>query len=127
MQDFGRIETTAERLKKAMEKRGMRQIDIVRTTGIDKGSISNYVKGKYEPKQEIIYKIAKALDVSEMWLWGYNCEMDRTPEQKDNDIIADIIVRLRTDKKFFTAAELLEKLEPEQLEMVVQFLKTFVK
>ena len=56
---FERIDTTANRLKIAMNNAGKKQIDIVRETGIDKGSMSHYLKGKYEPKQDVIFILAK--------------------------------------------------------------------
>lgn len=81
---FEKISNTSERIKKAMVIREMKQIDLVHITGIDKGSISHYVSGTYEPKNEALHKLSKALDVSEMWLWGYNVPMERAHEQKSN-------------------------------------------
>lgn len=80
---FERIDTTANRIKEAMKLAGMRQADVVRVTGIDKGALSHYLKGRYEPKQDVIYKLAEALNVSEMWLWGYDCEMERNVVQQE--------------------------------------------
>lgn len=54
----------ASRLKQAMELRNMKQSELVEKTGITKGAISQYLKGKYEPKQNNVYKIAKALNVN---------------------------------------------------------------
>ena len=56
---------------------GMKQADLARATGLGKGGISNYVTGRYEPKSDIISKLAKALGVSEMWLWGYDGPKER--------------------------------------------------
>lgn len=84
---FKRVSSTANRLQEAMCLRGKKQVDLVRDTGIDKGSISNYVSGRYEPKQEAIYKLAAALDVSEMWLWGYDTGIERRPEALPSNII----------------------------------------
>lgn len=127
MSGFNRIDTTANRLKIAMEEAGKRQTDIVRDTGIDKGALSHYLKGKYEPKQDSIYKLAKALDVSEMWLWGYDCEKRRTVEQKNNDVISDIVVRLRTDGDFLSTVECLLLLDSEKIASVKQLVSTFQK
>lgn len=85
MGNFTRSSTTASRLKEAMDAAGKRQIDIVRETGIDKGALSNYLKGKYEPKQDVVYKLAVALNVSEMWLWGYDCEKERSIIHQEMD------------------------------------------
>lgn len=127
MSAFNRVDTTSNRLKIAMKEIGKKQIDLVNETGIDKGSISHYVSGKYIPKQDTIYKLAKALDVSEMWLWGYDCEKERPQMQKNNDILSDIIVRLRTDSDFFTTVQSLSSLDKEKLASVQQFLAAFMK
>lgn len=119
---FNRVATTPERMREAMSITGKKQVDIVKATGIDKGSISNYLSGRYEPKQEAIYKIALALNVSEMWLWGYDVPMDRPQAQKNNDAIADIVVRLRTDENFLLAVKKIYILEPEKLESLLRLL-----
>jgi transcriptional regulator with XRE-family HTH domain len=119
---FNRVATTPERMREAMSITGKKQVDIVKATGIDKGSISNYLSGRYEPKQEAIYKIALALNVSEMWLWGYDVPMDRPQAQKNNDAIADIVVRLRTDENFLLAVKKIYMLEPEKLESLLRLL-----
>ena len=127
MSSFNRIDTTANRIRIAMEFAGKRQIDIVRETGIDKGMMSHYLKGRYEPKQDATYKLAKCLGVSEMWLWGYDCPMERPVEQKKNDIQADIVLRMRSDDKFMEAVNYLYNLDDEKLESVKQLLVTFQK
>ena len=61
----------AERLKEAMVLRHYRQIDVANATHIDKGTISNYLNGKYEPKNANARLIARALNVNLPWLLGY--------------------------------------------------------
>ena len=123
MVKFERVDTTANRLRIAMEEAGKRQVDLVRETGIDKGALSNYLKGRYEPKQDVVYKLAVALNVSEMWLWGYDCQRERTQAQKNNDLLAEIVVRMRTDKAFFDAVSALHKLDSDKLAGLSAFLK----
>lgn len=120
--EFERVSTTPERLREAMDMAGKKQVDLVRATGIDKGSISNYLSGRYEPKQEAIYKLAIALDVSEMWLWGYDVPAERPKEQKNNDAISDIVVKLRTDEKFLLAVKKIYDFEPDKLESLLHLL-----
>lgn len=71
------MESTADRIKKAMDLRNMRQADLVEKTQISKGALSSYISGRYTPKQNNIYLIAKALDVSEAWLMGADVPMER--------------------------------------------------
>lgn len=77
MASWPKSSTTSERLQLAMKNANMKQADLARATGLSKGGISNYVLGRYEPKSNIISKLAKALQVSEMWLWGYDVPMAR--------------------------------------------------
>ena len=47
-------------------------------------SISHYLKGDWEGKQDAVYSIAQVLNVSEAWLMGYDVPMDAehaTPSQ----------------------------------------------
>lgn len=77
MNKWSRSAKTCDRLKEAMRTSNIKQADLARLTGISKGGISNYVTGRYEPKSDIISKLAAALNVSEMWLWGYDVPMER--------------------------------------------------
>lgn len=113
---------TPTRLRKAMELSGKKQVDLVRETGIDKGSISNYLSGRYEPKQEAIHSLAIALDVSEMWLWGYDVPMKRPEEQKNNDAISDIVARLRDDIKFLTVVKKIYDFDADKLDGLMRLL-----
>lgn len=81
------MDTTANRIKYAMEKLNIKQADIVERTGISKGALSSYVSGKYVPKQKNIYLIAKALGVSESWLMGADVPM--YPQSTNNIIVVD--------------------------------------
>ena len=68
-----------QRLRRAMFASGLRQADIVEKTGIDKGSVSSYLAGRYKPNAEKISKLAAALGVSPSWLIGESEEMKRVP------------------------------------------------
>lgn len=72
------MDSIASRIRHALEINEMRQVDLVRKSGISKASLSTYIKGVYEPKQKNIHKIAKALNVSEEWLMGYDVPMERS-------------------------------------------------
>lgn len=82
MDNWKRVSTTSERLREALDKANMKQADLARATGLDKGSIHHYLTGKYEPKARSIKKMAAALSVDEMWLWGYDVsEKENTPKE----------------------------------------------
>ena len=105
-----------DRLREALNDAGMKPIDLSDRTGIPKSMISYYLNGKTKPKADRIYAISVALGVSEAWLLGYNVPKARTPENKKNDHLARVIVRLRQDPAFYNIVEKLDQLPPEQLE-----------
>lgn len=80
--EIERQESCANRIKKALEIKGMKQSDLRRITKIPKSSMSQYMSGDYEPKQDRIYLIAKALNVSEAWLMGFDVPMERQDRRK---------------------------------------------
>lgn len=122
-----KLETIAQRLRKAMDAANKKQADLVRETGLDRGSISSYLSGKYEPKQKAIYKLSKALDVSEAWLLGYEVPMGRTDDQKKNDQLAKLVVKLRTDEAFYNTVVALAELDESQQEAIRQLVATLKK
>lgn len=87
------MNSTADRIRKAMELSNMRQSDLAEKTKISKGALSSYISGRYIPKQNNIYLIAKALNVNEAWLMGYDVPMERTSDTKHTDYVSvDTIV-----------------------------------
>lgn len=71
------MSTASERIKEGMLLRGLKQVDLVEKTGISKGALSSYISGRYVPKQNNTFLIAKALDVNEAWLMGADVPMKR--------------------------------------------------
>lgn len=67
----------AERLNEALKLRGLSQAELSRRTGIGRNSISDYLKSKYEAKQDNLFLLANALDVNEAWLMGLDAEMEK--------------------------------------------------
>lgn len=122
-----RVATTAERIKEAMHRANMKQADLARATEINTGAICRYLSGAYEPKQTAINKIAVALGVSEMWLWGYDVPMERTAEQKKNDDLVKIIAQMRKDPKFFNIVSKLAELPADQYDSLTTIISALGK
>ena len=81
-----RIDTCANRIKTALKYRRMKQVELCELAKVPESSLSLYLKGAYEPKQDRIYMMAHALNVSEAWLMGYDVPMERTSVKKTNAI-----------------------------------------
>ena len=92
----GLVDTFANRLKKAMSIRNIKAIELSEKTGISKSSLSEYINGKYEAKQDGVYLLAKALDVSEPWLMGLDVPMERINRTDTSNVfpLADAPVKL---------------------------------
>lgn len=115
--------TTAERLREAMAEAGKKQIDLVRETGLQRSAISRYLSGEYEPKQKAINKLAIALNVHEMWLWGFDVPKQRTAEQKKNDNLVQVIAKLRKDPDFYEVVSILAELPEAEYASIKQLLE----
>ena len=66
-----------DRLKEALDRNGMKPIELAEIAGVPKSMVSYYLSGKAVPRADRIYEIAKALDVSEAWLMGFDVPMAR--------------------------------------------------
>lgn len=78
-----RVSSCSERIQTALKLRGLRQYELCKLTNIPKSAMSQYISGNFEPKQDRIYLMAQALNVSEAWLMGLDVPMERT-EIKQN-------------------------------------------
>ncbi len=72
-----KIETCGKRIEKALIIRHIKQSELCKLANVPKSSLSLYLRGAYEPKQDRIYSMAQALNVSEFWLMGYDVPMER--------------------------------------------------
>ncbi len=96
-QGLQKVSTTSERLQNAMDTRKIKQIDLARAADVNQGALSRYIKGSYEPKSATIYKLALALDVSDMWLEGYDVPMERSQKQKEIDFKNNLYKKIAQD------------------------------
>lgn len=105
------------RIGEALAMRGMKQVELSEYTGIKKASINGWVKNRWQPKQEAIYKIAAVLDVNEMWLAGYDVPIERKKRESEVELISD------RDRRILAYASLLSD---SQLDTVEAMLKGLV-
>ena len=89
-----KMKTTADRIKEGMELRQLKQSDLVEKTGISKGALSSYISGRYVPKQNNIFLIAKALNVSESWLMGNDVPLERRKIDRKKGVTINVLGRV---------------------------------
>lgn len=107
-------ENFSRRFKEALEMRGLRQQDIADATTINRANISQYANGIRVPKSHNLYQIARALDVSETWLLGYDVPMERNSKGTNDVTITSGVEQL--------IIEMYREADEHTKDMVIRFL-----
>lgn len=115
------------RLKSIMSERKITQSELSKRTGIRQSSISDWLNGRYEPKQDKIYLIAQSLGVSPSWLLGYD---ETTSNQTEGYYVdpetAEFAEYLRTRPEarlLFSASRGISKEDMEKAVEYIELLK----
>ena len=94
-----------DRLRKALEIREKKAVDLSKDLNIPKSAISQYLSGKSQQMDsERLFNICRYLNVNEAWMLGFDVRMEREM-QKKNDTMSSIVVKMRTDPEFFSLVE----------------------
>ena len=118
--------TTAERLKQLLRDRNLRQVDALAliepwarkyNVPFFKQNLSLYLKGTVEPNQDKLILLAKAFNVSEAWLMGFDVPMER--QNPTAEIDPDYIVK-NGDQELLVE---IERLDPAQKDLLRQYLE----
>lgn len=126
------MEEFRNQLKKAMNLRNMTQKELCEKTKIPKSAMSQYESGAFKPKQERTYLIAKALNVNEAWLMGFDdVPMERDPDKnleplKNEQLSQDEWEKIL--KKEFTKRGIIKEgadITKEQYEKAIEVLRIF--
>lgn len=117
-------EVFAKNLKRYMELSGKTQKELAEITGVSAPTFNEWVNAKKFPRIDKIQALADYFNIQKSDL----IEEKLTDEQKaGNDILANIIVRLRMDADFRQLVETLYALDTEKLQGVQQLLQAFTK
>ena len=87
------------RVREALRIRHMKQVELCERTKIKKSSLNNWLRQRWQPKQDALLKMARVLDVSEMWLAGYDVPMERPQAQIKNDELKQLIIEIKEDEE----------------------------
>ena len=117
---FGkRIETCGKRIEIALSIRNMKQRDLCELADVPKSSLSLYLKGAYEPKQDRIYRMARVLHVDETWLMGYDVPMEK--EQTTTPIVEPQVTESEQ-----MLLDLFRKVPVNKQEMIIQMIQVAI-
>ena len=111
------------RLKLIMEQKAITQAELAKRTGIRQSSISDWLAGKYQPKQDKIAVIADALNISPGWLLGYDPDDDQYYIDKEAAEYAEILRTRPGARMLFSAAKDISKEDMEKAVEYIELLK----
>ena len=111
----------SKNLKLFITKSGRDRKEVAEDLEIPYSTLTDWINGKKYPRIDNIEKIAKYFGVSKS-----NLIEDFEEKQKDNDVLATIIVQLRINKELLDVTERLIKLDKAKLESIKTLLDTFV-
>lgn len=114
--------TIGERIKQRRKHLGMSAEKLGNLLGKNRATIFRYENGEIENLPiDILEPIAIALQTTPAYLMGWE-EMEQS-----NDILADIIIRLRSDNDFSDLVKTLYGLDAAKLSGIKSMLDTFLK
>lgn len=111
------------RLKLIMEQKAITQAELAKRTGIRQSSISDWLAGKYQPKQDKIAVIADALNISPGWLLGYDPDDDQYYIDKEAAEYAEMLRTRPGARMLFSAAKDISKEDMEKAVEYIELLK----
>ena len=113
-----------EKIRNARIAKNMTQEEFGELLGIQKSAVAKYENGRVvNIKRSTLKKISDILDIP-----PYELIFEEFEEmQKNNDILADIIVRMRTDEEFSDVVKTLYGLDSDKLNGIKLILNTFAK
>lgn len=114
-----KIEPCSQRIAKALTIKGMKQSELCKLAKVPKSSLSLYLSGAYEPKQDRIYDMARVLNVNEAWLMGYD-----VPMEKEKNSPSDKLQLTEGEKK---CLELYNRVSDEAKDVLIAMLDSFDK
>lgn len=137
MSGLGNKEIFAKNLRYYIDRSGKTQKDFADIVGVAYSTFNDWVNAKKYPRIDKIEILANYFGIQKSDLIE---EKITEEKEKDNDAIADLIVRIRSDKplfnvidalardeEFLAAVKALCSLEGEQKSSVSEMLKTFSK
>ena len=114
-------ENIIARIKAVMAAKGIGQAELVRRTGIRASSISDWLSGKYTPKQDKIDLMAAALGVSPAWLMYGKDEIE--PSYYTDPETAKMAQILHDNPQYKVMFDSTRDLDPKSVQEIIEFIK----
>lgn len=124
MSDIGNNAIFAKNLSYYIERSGKTQKEIAEALNVATSTLNNWVMGNKYPRMGSVEMLANYFGIQKSDL----IEEKMTEEKgKDNELIANIIVRMRTDEAFRSLVASLYEYDSDKIHAVVSLLKALGK
>jgi transcriptional regulator with XRE-family HTH domain len=122
MSNIGNKEVMAANLSYYVERSGRTQRELAEIVGVAPSTFNDWLKAKKYPRIDKIEILADYFGVLKSDLIE-DKSIEHIEMQKNNDAIADIIVRMRMDSDFLSVVLAIHKMDPDKLSSLYAFLK----
>lgn len=126
MSDIGNKEVFSRNLKHYIAESGKDRRELAKIWGFPYSTVTEWINGRKYPRIDRIEKMANYFGVLKSDLIEDKSE-EHYEMQKNNDIITDAVVRMRTNEDFLSVVKKLTELDEEQIKSVNQMLNAFIK
>ena len=122
MTNLGNKEIMAKNLSHYVARSGKTQKEIAAVVGVAPSTFNDWLKAKKYPRIDKIEILADYFGILKSDLIEEKSK-EYNDIEKNNDVIADIIVRMRIDDDFLSLVVALDKLDSNKLASLSMFLK----
>lgn len=126
MSNIGNKETMAKNLQYYLERSGKTQKEMSEIVGVATSTFNDWMKAKAYPRIDKIEIMANYFRILKSDLIEDRDEEYREM-QKNNDIITDAVIRMRSDDEFFSVVGGLLTLDADKMSAVKQLLLVLQK
>lgn len=124
MSNIGNKETMAKNLSYYVGKSGKTQKELAAMLGVAPSTFNDWTKGKKYPRIDKIEALANCFGILKSDLIEEKSE-EHKKMQETNNTLVNIVVRLRSDPKFFSLVDTLNELDDEKLSSIEHMLAAF--
>lgn len=122
MSNIGNKETMSKNLKYYIEQSGKDRKTLAEIWGFPYSTVTDWINGKKYPRIDRIEVMADYFRILKSDLIEEKTEDHRKMQEK-NDLLAEIVIKMRTDDVFLEAVESLYNMDSDKLASLLAFLK----
>jgi transcriptional regulator with XRE-family HTH domain len=126
MSNLGNKTILSKNLKRYIEQSGKDRRELAEIWGFPYSTLTEWINGRKYPRIDRIEIMADYFGILKSDLIEEKTEEHRQM-QKNNDIITDVVVKMRTDENFFSLMECLLSLDAEKQSAIKQMVLALQK